>query len=271
MISYKVDDNKHYDETIKSYLRSYNEQFVPNAIFDEDYLYAVKDNLIVGYMKINFTWDWVNISVLVYDNVEVLKALTKKAFRLYQDKSIGIKSLETDKNQVNNLLMSNYSIDGKVEFDDTLTYYYMSCFKEPSHTFLGDIIISKDPLKKYEIPLEKLLKKHHQVEEVGIDYAMAALDQDKCIGGVQTTIYDKMIHVNRISVDKDYRHQHIGTTLLTLIIDHAKALNLPFVTLSTTSFQARSFYEKNGFKVMYTRKNHPKGYDAHMLLKRLIE
>lgn len=67
-----------------------------------------------------------------------------------------------------------------------------------------------------------------------------------------------------------HKGKGIGRALLKRVIDEAKAKNLDYIELGTTSFQAKGFYEKLGFKVVHTRKNNPKGYLSYTLVLTLV-
>jgi ribosomal protein S18 acetylase RimI-like enzyme len=78
-----------------------------------------------------------------------------------------------------------------------------------------------------------------------------------------------MLYINRLAVDPKYRNHLIGTTLVTHAIHYAKEKGIKLVMLGTCEFQARGFYEKLGFKVVYERDNNPKGYKSYTMLKRI--
>jgi len=63
--------------------------------------------------------------------------------------------------------------------------------------------------------------------------------------------YPATLHIN---VDKDFRGLHIGEKLLDYYLDYLKENNIPGVHLSTTSHDAKAFFEKTGFKELFKRR-----------------
>ncbi|MFP4286738.1 MAG: GNAT family N-acetyltransferase [Candidatus Izemoplasmataceae bacterium] len=273
MIEYIIDKDKTYSKTVKTILRSHNNSYTNSDLEENLNLYALQNGKLIGYMHSNFFWDWVNINTFVYENLNALKALTYKVMSLYKDKAVGIKCFTEDKKRYSDYLNAGYLLDGSVTLSEEKHYYYMSFFDfEDTYDSNIELLVSEEPLIQYDATIKPWIKTVQQAigqDEEGIDFDLAVVMNQECIGGLNSTIYHNMIYVNKISVDKKYRNKHIGSTLMGMVIDHAKTLDLPFVMLSTTSFHARPFYEKLGFEVAYTRKNHPKGFDAYTMVKRL--
>lgn len=86
-------------------------------------------------------------------------------------------------------------------------------------------------------------------------------DEDKCTYFVlysnhqatatarfQTTS-DNGIHIQRVAVLKQFRHQHLGTDLLKYIFDYAKEQNFDYIILGAQD-HAQAFYTQLGFKVV---------------------
>ena len=51
--------------------------------------------------------------------------------------------------------------------------------------------------------------------------------------------------------------------------EYARKLKLESIDLGTTEFQAKDFYEKLGYEVVFTRENYPIGYNCYTLYKKL--
>ena len=79
------------------------------------------------------------------------------------------------------------------------------------------------------------------------------------------------LHVELVWVSKETRGTGIGTELMQkaeiFAIEHGYELSL----LESTSWQAKSFYEKLGYSLMATLPDYPKGQATHFLTKRLVE
>ena len=80
-----------------------------------------------------------------------------------------------------------------------------------------------------------------------------AFDNDKLIGGAIGF------------VDEEYRNRNIGTNLIKEIEKFALKEHLTGVRMETWNFQAKGFYEKNGYSVFGEIKNCPPGtIDYHL-------
>ena len=107
----------------------------------------------------------------------------------------------------------------------------------------------------------------HQVVDVTDTFDMVAIDEKTCVGGVQSDAYGDMLYVSRIAILESYRHQKIGSTLMNHVIQYAKDQHLKYIMLGTSDFQAKPFYEKIRFKVVYKKFNHPRGYHSYTMIK----
>ena len=86
---------------------------------------------------------------------------------------------------------------------------------------------------------------------------IAKLD-GKCIGYISFSILVDHIDILSIAVIKDYRKKGVATKLLDVIILLAKENNIKdiFLEVRVSNNAAISFYEKNGFEKISTRKNY---------------
>ena len=94
-------------------------------------------------------------------------------------------------------------------------------------------------------------------------------DNDKLIGGAIGFVQYNWYFLDMLYVDEDYRGQDIGTNLIKCIEDFSKKENLTGIRMETWDFQARGFYEKNGFIVYAEIKDCPPGTTDYFLKKEL--
>ena len=76
-----------------------------------------------------------------------------------------------------------------------------------------------------------------------------AFDDNKLIGGAIGFVQYNWYFLDLLYVDKEYRGQKVGTNLLNQIEKFAKKEILTGIRMETWNFQAREFYEKNGYIV----------------------
>lgn len=86
-----------------------------------------------------------------------------------------------------------------------------------------------------------------------------ALEEDKIVGGVIFYKEFDWMFVERTYVDKKYRGQKIGTKIFQELENYCKENHLVGMRLSTWDFQAKGFYEKLGFDLIYAIKDCPIG------------
>ncbi len=94
-----------------------------------------------------------------------------------------------------------------------------------------------------------------------------AFDDDKLIGGAIGYIKYNWYYLDLLFIEEIYRKNGIGSKLLKQIEDFAKKENLTGVRLETWDFQAKGFYEKNGYKVFGEIKNCPPEITEYHLKK----
>ncbi|MDX2167455.1 MAG: GNAT family N-acetyltransferase [Deltaproteobacteria bacterium] len=88
-------------------------------------------------------------------------------------------------------------------------------------------------------------------------------------GGLLGEVWAGWMHVSFLSVDRPLRRQGWAAKLLAAAEDYARARGAHDVHLETFSFQARPFYEKQGYEVFATLDGFPPGHAKFFLRKRL--
>jgi len=79
----------------------------------------------------------------------------------------------------------------------------------------------------------------------------------------------KWMHVDRLWVDEPYRRAGIGRLLLEAAEKEAQKHGCLHVGTSTFEFQARGFYEKQGYTVYGVQEDYPVGHRKFLLRKAL--
>ena len=78
------------------------------------------------------------------------------------------------------------------------------------------------------------------------------------------------LYVSHLWVDESLRGQDYGTRLLKQAEDTARAAGCTAVHLTTFSFQARPFYEKQGYRCVGTLDGYPPGGSYYWMIKQPI-
>lgn len=90
------------------------------------------------------------------------------------------------------------------------------------------------------------------------------------IGGLVAKITMETAHISLLALDERFRGQDWGTKLMAHAEQTFKKLNIKNVTLTTRSYQARGFYEKQGYDLFAELADVPQvGMTRYYFIKRL--
>lgn len=94
-----------------------------------------------------------------------------------------------------------------------------------------------------------------------------AFDDNKLIGGAIGFVEYNWYFLDLLYVNEEYRGKNVGTNLIKKIEEYAIKEHLIGVRMETWDFQARGFYERNGYAVFAEIKNCPPGTVDYYLKK----
>ena len=94
-------------------------------------------------------------------------------------------------------------------------------------------------------------------------------DGNEVIGGILSELYWNVLNVDILWVKEEYRNKGYATALLTDVENIAKEMNCNISHLYTYDFQAKDFYEKNGYTVFGVLEDCPKGHNRYFMSKKL--
>ncbi len=93
--------------------------------------------------------------------------------------------------------------------------------------------------------------------------------ENEVVGGAVGSIFGGWMYVSLLWVRESLRNRGNGTKLLKMIENEAVKLGCKHAHLDTYSFEAKPFYEKNGYTLFATLENYPEGHSKHFLKKNL--
>ena len=99
---------------------------------------------------------------------------------------------------------------------------------------------------------------------------IGARDADNTIiGGLVANVQSgwKWVHLQRLWVDESHRRAGIGRRLVEAAESEAQKLGCVHASVDTTEFQAREFYEKQGYTVYGVMEDYPIGHRKFLLRK----
>lgn len=95
-------------------------------------------------------------------------------------------------------------------------------------------------------------------------------EEGEILAGVNSMIYCwRVLAIDVLCVKEAYRKMGYGTRLLQELEKVAKEENCSLIHLDTFDFQAKGFYEKNGFEVFGTLENCPPGHARYYMKKEI--
>lgn len=95
-------------------------------------------------------------------------------------------------------------------------------------------------------------------------------EEGEIIAGVNSMIYCwRVLAIDVLWVKEAYRKMGYGTRLLQELEKVAKEEKCSMIHLDTFDFQAKGFYEKNGFEVFGTLENCPPGHARYYMKKEI--
>ena len=86
-------------------------------------------------------------------------------------------------------------------------------------------------------------------------------------GGIRATCYWNTLHIELLWISETARGAGIGRKLMQKAEAFARECGCENAFVETTSWQARPFYEKNGYNHTATLEDRPKGHSSHYLTK----
>ncbi len=101
-------------------------------------------------------------------------------------------------------------------------------------------------------------------------FVFAKNEENAVIGGVRATCFWNTMHIELLWLSEECRGKGIGKALIDSAENFAIKHNCEKVFVETTSWQAKPFYEKVGYKHIATLNDRPKGHASHYLTKDLI-
>ena len=94
-------------------------------------------------------------------------------------------------------------------------------------------------------------------------------DSGELLAGLVAETFGNWLEIEYLFVKEELRGQGIGSQLLQQVESEAKKRNCRYVFVNTYQFQAPAFYQKHGYKEVFTMKNYPYTGQRHYYQKEL--
>jgi GNAT superfamily N-acetyltransferase len=93
---------------------------------------------------------------------------------------------------------------------------------------------------------------------------------DRIVAGICGNTWGGTCELRQFWVEASQRKRGLGTRLFQAAEQEARRRGCTQIVLMTFSFQAPVFYERNGFEVVATIDDHPRGHGNMLMRKRLV-
>ncbi|MFS9142270.1 GNAT family N-acetyltransferase [Streptococcus infantis] len=94
-------------------------------------------------------------------------------------------------------------------------------------------------------------------------------DSGQLMAGLVAETFGNWLEIEYLFVKEDLRGQGVGSQLLQQAESEAKKRNCRFAFVNTYQFQAPAFYQKKGYKEVFTLKDYPYTGQRHYYQKEL--
>ena len=94
-------------------------------------------------------------------------------------------------------------------------------------------------------------------------------EHGQLLAGLVAETFGNWLEIEYLFVKEELRRQGIGTQLLQQAESEAKKRNCRFAFVNTYQFQAPAFYQKYGYKKVFTMKDYPYTGQRHYYQKEL--
>lgn len=94
-------------------------------------------------------------------------------------------------------------------------------------------------------------------------------DKGELMAGLVAETFGNWLEIEYLFVKEEFRGQGIGSQLLRKAESEAKKKNCRYAFVNTYQFQAPTFYQKQGYKEVFTLKDYPYAGQRHYYQKDL--
>jgi len=133
--------------------------------------------------------------------------------------------------------------------------------------------IETDPASEDLQFLDDQINEYNMAQTGYYDFQWLAIfvrnEAQRIVAGITGFTWGGSCKINTLWVHPDLRGQALGKTLLEKAEQAAHARGCHVVVLESHSFQAPSFYQKQGYTVAGVRPDYPAGHADYFLYKRL--
>ncbi|EMM5118565.1 GNAT family N-acetyltransferase [Providencia stuartii] len=106
-------------------------------------------------------------------------------------------------------------------------------------------------------------------EDIHSPLAVFYEQEGEILGGITGSTLGNWLRINYFWLEEPLRKQGIGSQLIQAMENKAKELGAKYAQVDTFSFQAKPFYEKQGYQVISTLIEYPIKHERYYFMKAL--
>lgn len=266
--------------------RSYNTSIIGKQESNEiKIVLKTKDDQIVGGATGTAVWGWLMVNYFWLDenllNNEMYKLLLAQVENQAIKFGVYKISIDTFELNVKQIYENNgYEVEGFLnERPPGYVSYFLKKDVATNQSFSSNRkvqIYTGDAVSEQDIKWINQKIEEEQFKRLGKlltkEIVIFARDHSsKIIGGLKGYIGWGWLYISTLWVNDSYRSKGLGSELLLKAEELALEHGIPYSFLGTTEFQARGFYEKNGYEVFAISEDLPPGYKNFSMKKSLIK
>ncbi|MBP2171045.1 GNAT superfamily N-acetyltransferase [Erwinia toletana] len=111
--------------------------------------------------------------------------------------------------------------------------------------------------------------RHIDIDEIKSIAVFVCDKQGKKQAGLTGSTSGNWLRIDMLWVSDALRGQGVGSQLIQAAEQEARARGCIYAQVDTASFQARPFYEKQGYQLRFSLDNYPRVHQRHYLTKSL--
>lgn len=133
-------------------------------------------------------------------------------------------------------------------------------FEENNHEYFEEFL--KDKIRSFNTAHWKDIKKEPLI--------LSIKDEDeKVLGGVSSKTFGRWLLIDNFWITPELRGKKIGQGILKQLEARAIERGCEISLLDTLDFQAKPFYEKFGYEVVWSMENYPVSGERFYMMKKL--
>ncbi len=272
-MNYIIDKDEKYEKAVFDLLLQHNTKQIGSRSYYGKSFYVENNGALVAGMNVFLSWNWASIGEVYYTDLEDLQALVACAFATFKGDCKGLSFDSNFFEITEDLKRVGFVQTNKYKYSPLSTdYHFLELTKPLSRVvdYSGVRVCDKKDEKHQEVIEEqsKMLKSKYKIQEFKSKLSVIALEDEKFVGGVVGEVFDDFSFVDLLVVKEEYRNKDVATRLMKLYEENLDR-SIATVTLNTTSFQARGFYEKVGYKTVVTKLKFMDDFDSFSMIKEL--